>query len=85
MTTSENVGSDDVARAAADDVARLLDRRGLREIVALASRVLGESTRIGPVGAPRPDENPDPLCTLHQHERSTRRGTVGRAADDDRA
>ena len=30
---------DDVARRAARDVARLLDRRGLRELVALARRV----------------------------------------------
>jgi hypothetical protein len=31
-----------VAEAAARDVARLLDRRGLREVVALAHRVLRE-------------------------------------------
>ena len=31
---------DEVARAAARDVARLLDRRGLKDIVALAKRVL---------------------------------------------
>jgi len=34
-----------VARVAADDVARLLDRRGLRDVVALAHRVLNESMR----------------------------------------
>ncbi|MCH6167386.1 hypothetical protein [Pseudonocardia alaniniphila] len=31
---------DEVAEAAARDVARLLDRRGLKDIVALAKRVL---------------------------------------------
>jgi len=31
---------DEVAQAAARDVARLLDRRGLKDIVALAKRVL---------------------------------------------
>jgi hypothetical protein len=39
-----DVDADDVAEAAARDVARLLDRRGLREVVALAHRVLREST-----------------------------------------
>ena len=49
-------GENDVARAAARDVARLLDRRGLREVVALAHRVLRESTRLTPPMAPRPDD-----------------------------
>ena len=77
--------SEDVAMAAARDVARLLDRRGLREVVALARRVLRESTRLAPTGAPRPEDPDVPLCTLRQHERSTRRGAAGRAVDDDRA
>jgi hypothetical protein len=45
-----------VAAAAARDVARLLDRRGLRDVVALAHRVLRESTRLTPPMAPRPDD-----------------------------
>ncbi len=73
-----------VAEAAARDVARLLDRRGLREVVALAHRVLRESTRLATTGQ-RSDDSEDNRCTLRQHERSTRRGAVGRAVDDDRA
>jgi hypothetical protein len=73
--------ADDVAEAAARDVARLLDRRGLREVVALAHRVLRESTRLATTGGLRADDS----CTLRQHERPTRRGTAGRAVDDDRA
>jgi hypothetical protein len=41
---ADDVDADDVAEAAARDVARLLDRRGLREVVALAHRALREST-----------------------------------------
>lgn len=74
-----------VAEAAARDVARLLDRRGLREVVALAHRVLRESTRLATTGGPRPDDGDTDRCTLRQHERPTRRGTAGRAVDDDRA
>jgi len=74
-----------VAEAAARDVARLLDRRGLREVVALAHRVLRESTRLTTAGGPRPDDGDPNRCTLRQHERPTRRGTAGRAVDDDRA
>ena len=74
-----------VAEAAARDVARLLDRRGLREVVALAHRVLRESTRLTTSGGPRADDSDANRCTLRQHERSTRRGAAGRAADDDRA
>jgi hypothetical protein len=74
-----------VAEAAARDVARLLDRRGLREVVALAHRVLRESTRLATTGGPRPDDSDTNRCTLRQHERSTRRGAAGRATDDDRA
>jgi hypothetical protein len=70
-----------VAEAAARDVARLLDRRGLREVVALAHRVLRESTRLTTTPGPRADDS----CTLRQHERPTRRGTASRAVDDDRA
>ena len=81
--------ADDVAEAAAEaaarDVARLLDRRGLREVVALAHRALRESTRLASTGAPRPDDTEDNRCTLRQHERSTRRGAAGRAVDDDRS
>jgi hypothetical protein len=77
--------ADDVAEAAARDVARLLDRRGLREVVALAHRVLGESTWLAPNGGTRADDSDGIRCTLRQHERSTRRGAAGRAADDDRA
>jgi hypothetical protein len=73
--------TEDVAEAAARDVARLLDRRGLREVVALAHRVLRESTRLATTAAPRADDS----CTLRQHERPTRRGTASRAVDDDRA
>jgi hypothetical protein len=51
-----DLDADDVAEAAARDVARLLDRRGLREVVALAHRVLRESTRLTPPMAPRPDD-----------------------------
>jgi hypothetical protein len=74
-----------VAEAAARDVARLLDRRGLREVVALAHRVLRESTRLATTGGPRPDDSDADRCTLRQHERPTRRGTASRAVDDDRA
>jgi hypothetical protein len=74
-----------VAEAAARDVARLLDRRGLREVVALAHRVLRESTRLTTAGGPRPEDGDLNRCTLRQHERPTRRGTAGRAVDDDRA
>jgi hypothetical protein len=74
-----------VAEAAARDVARLLDRRGLREVVALAHRVLRESTRLATTGGPRPDDSDPDRCTLRQHERPTRRGTASRAVDDDRA
>jgi hypothetical protein len=74
-----------VAEAAARDVARLLDRRGLREVVALAHRVLRESTRLTTTGGPRSDDSDANRCTLRQHERSTRRGAAGRAVDDDRA
>jgi hypothetical protein len=77
--------TEDVAEAAARDVARLLDRRGLREVVALAHRVLRESTRLATTGPPRADESEANRCTLRQHERSTRRGAAGRAVDDDRA
>jgi hypothetical protein len=75
----------DVAEAAARDVARLLDRRGLREVVALAHRVLLESTRLATTGGTRSDDTDGNGCTLRQHERSTRRGAAGRAVDDDRA
>ena len=75
----------DVAEAAARDVARLLDRRGLRDVVALAHRVLRESTRLAPAVAPRPDDAESIRCTLRHHERSTRRGAAGRAVDDDPA
>jgi len=77
--------TEDVAEAAARDVARLLDRRGLREVVALAHRVLRESTRLATTGAPRTDDSDADRCTLRQHERPTRRGTASRAVDDDRA
>jgi hypothetical protein len=73
-----------VAEAAARDVARLLDRRGLREVVALAHRVLRESTRLATTGGPRSDDSDANRCTLRQHERPTRRGTASRAVDDDR-
>jgi hypothetical protein len=79
------VGEEGVAEAAARDVARLLDRRGLREVVALAHRVLRESTRLTTAGGPRPDDGDPNRCTLRQHERPTRRGTASRAVDDDRA
>jgi hypothetical protein len=84
-TAEAVLDADDVAEAAARDVARLLDRRGLREVVALAHRVLGESTWLAPNGGTRADDPDGIRCTLRQHERSTRRGTAGRAADDDRA
>jgi hypothetical protein len=74
-----------VAEAAARDVARLLDRRGLREVVALAHRVLRESTRLAPAAGTRPEDGDAGRCTLRQHERSTRWGAAGRAVDDDRA
>jgi hypothetical protein len=80
-----DLDADDVAEAAARDVARLLDRRGLREVVALAHRVLRESTRLATTTGPRPEDTESNLCTLRQHERSTRRGAAGRAVDDDRA
>jgi hypothetical protein len=73
-----------VAEAAARDVARLLDRRGLREVVALAHRVLRESTRLATTGGPRSDDSDANRCTLRQHERPTRRGTASRAVDEDR-
>jgi hypothetical protein len=76
---------DGVAEAAARDVARLLDRRGLREVVALAHRVVRESTRLTTTGGPRSDDTETNRCTLRQHERPTRRGAAGRATDDDRA
>jgi hypothetical protein len=76
---------DGVAEAAARDVARLLDRRGLREVVALAHRVVRESTRLTTTGGPRSDDTDTTRCTLRQHERPTRRGAAGRATDDDRA
>lgn len=76
---------DGVAEAAARDVARLLDRRGLREVVALAHRVVRESTRLTTPGGPRTDDTDANRCTLRQHERPTRRGAAGRATDDDRA
>jgi hypothetical protein len=76
--------TEDVAEAAARDVARLLDRRGLREVVALAHRALRESTRLTTTGGPRPDDSEANRCTLRQHERSTRRGAAGGAVDDDR-
>jgi hypothetical protein len=57
MTTSGNVENDDVAQAAARDVARLLDRRGLRDVVELARRVLGESLRES-VRVPLPGRGP---------------------------
>ena len=82
-TTAEH--PEGVAAAAARDVARLLDRRGLREVVALAHRVLRESTRLTTTGGPRSDDSDANRCTLRQHERSTRRGAAGRAVDDDRA
>jgi len=85
---AEKDGAEDtegVAEAAARDVARLLDRRGLREVVALAHRVLRESTRLATTGGPRSDDSDGDRCTLRQHERPTRRGTAGRAVDDDRA
>jgi hypothetical protein len=75
----------EVAQAAADDVARLLDRRGLRDIVALARRVEHESTRpLDPSEEPRPSELLPHLGTLRHHERPTRRGAAGRAVADDR-
>ena len=43
--------SDDVAHRAARDVARMLDRRGLREVVALARRVRSEGVRAERYGA----------------------------------
>ena len=82
---TEEAGSDGVAAAAARDVARLLDRRGLREIVALAHRVVRESTRLTATGGPRSDDTDTNRCTLRQHERPTRRSAAGRATDDDRA
>jgi hypothetical protein len=82
-TTAEH--PEGVAEAAARDVARLLDRRGLRDIVALAHRVLRESTRLTTTGTPRPDDGDASRCTLRQHERPTRRDPAGRAVDDDRA
>jgi hypothetical protein len=75
--------TENVAEAAARDVARLLDRRGLREVVALAHRVLRESTRLTTTGPPWADDSDANRCTLRQHERSTRRGAAGRTVDDD--
>jgi hypothetical protein len=74
-----------VAAAAARDVARLLDRRGIRDIVALAHRVLRESTRLATTAGPRSEDGDTDRCTLRQHERPTRRDPAGRAVDDDRA
>jgi hypothetical protein len=85
QSAGADVDADDVAEAAARDVARLLDRRGLREVVALAHRVLRESTRLATTTGPRAEDTESNLCTLRQHERSTRRGAAGRAVDDDRA
>jgi hypothetical protein len=85
VAAQDTEDTEDVAEAAARDVARLLDRRGLREVVALAHRVVRESTRLATTGGPRSDDSDANRCTLRQHERSTRRGTAGRAADDDRA
>jgi hypothetical protein len=82
---TDDIDADDVAEAAARDVARLLDRRGLREVVALAHRALRESTWLASNGGPRSEDKEDHRCTLRQHERSTRRGAAGRAVDDDRA
>jgi hypothetical protein len=45
---------EEIARAAARDVARLLDRRGLKEVVALARRVLRDAQRrTTPIAVPR--------------------------------
>jgi hypothetical protein len=45
---------DEIARAAARDVARLLDRRGLKDIVALAKRVLRDAQwRTNTIAVPR--------------------------------
>jgi hypothetical protein len=45
---------DEVAQAAARDVARLLDRRGLKDIVALAKRVLCDAQwRTNTIAVPR--------------------------------
>jgi hypothetical protein len=85
VAAEESEDREGVAEAAARDVARLLDRRGLREVVALAHRVLRESTRLTTTGGPRSDDSDANRCTLRQHERSTRRGAAGRAVDDDRA
>jgi hypothetical protein len=79
-----NKQPDGVAEAAARDVAMLMDRRGLREVVALARRVLGESAAVTtPDGGPRPGGTPSTICTLRQHERPTRRSAASRAVDDD--
>ena len=85
QSAEADLDADDVAEAAARDVARLLDRRGLREVVALAHRVLRESTRLATTTGPRAEDTESYRCTLRQHERSTRRGAAGRAVDDDRA
>ena len=82
-TTAEH--PEGVAEAAARDVARLLDRRGLRDVVALAHRVLRESTRLAATGGPRSEDGDTNRCTLRQHYRATRRDPAGRAVDDDRA
>ncbi|WP_433556244.1 hypothetical protein ACQPWY_28635 [Pseudonocardia xinjiangensis] len=53
-TTQEPTAEDEVARAAAQDVARLLDRRGLKDVVALARRVLRDAQLRAPsVAVPR--------------------------------
>jgi hypothetical protein len=53
-TAREPTTEDEVARAAARDVARLLDRRGLKDIVTLARRVLRDAQRCTPsVAVPR--------------------------------
>jgi hypothetical protein len=78
--------TDDIARAAALDVARLLDRRGLRDVVALARRVLRDTQQRGPVSRaiPRRGEHLRRICTLRQHEWPARRRAADRTADDDR-
>jgi hypothetical protein len=53
-TTQEPTAEDEVARAAAQDVARLLDRRGLKDVVALARRVLCDAQLRAPsIAVPR--------------------------------
>ena len=84
MAREPSAEGDEVALAAARDVARLLDRRGLKDIVALAGRVLGDAQRRPlAVAAPHGSEPWLTICTLRQHERPSRRSAAGRAADDD--